>query len=52
MYRAKNQAERYARNLPTYEGRPPFLIVIDVGYSFELCERCCVVLQILPVLQT
>jgi hypothetical protein len=36
MYRAKNQAERYARNLPTYEGRPPFLIVIDVGYSFEL----------------
>ncbi len=36
MYRAKNQAERYARNLPAYEGRPPFLIVIDVGYSFEL----------------
>ena len=36
MYRAKNQAERYARNLPSYEGRPPFLIVVDVGYSFEL----------------
>jgi len=36
MLRAKNQAESYARALPAYEGRPPFLIVVDVGHCFEL----------------
>jgi hypothetical protein len=36
MQRARNQAERYARALPASEGRPPFLVVVDVGYSIEL----------------
>lgn len=36
MVRAKNQAESYARALPAHEGRPPFLIVVDVGHCFEL----------------
>ena len=31
LVKARNQAERYARALPSYEGRPPFLIVADVG---------------------
>ncbi|MEX2536661.1 MAG: DNA methyltransferase [Trueperaceae bacterium] len=36
MQRAKNQAERYARSLPVEEGRPPFLLVVDVGHTIEL----------------
>ncbi len=36
MLRAHGQAQQYARNLPASEGRPPFLIVIDVGHSIEL----------------
>jgi hypothetical protein len=36
MLRAKGQAEQYARNLPANEGRPPFLMVIDVGHTIEL----------------
>lgn len=39
MQRAKTQAERYARGLPKEEipdGRPPFLIVCDVGHQFEI----------------
>jgi hypothetical protein len=36
MFRARGQAEQYARALPTDEGRPPFLIVVDVGHSIEL----------------
>ncbi len=36
MRRAKEQAERYARLLPPEEGRPPFLIVVDVGHVIEL----------------
>lgn len=36
MEAARNQAERYARNLPSEEGRPPFILVVDVGYSFEI----------------
>ena len=36
MYRARGQAEQYARALPSEEGRPPFLIVVDVGHSIEL----------------
>src|ERR1700676_4843834 len=36
MLRARNQAEQYAKALPTADGWPPFLIVVDVGYSIEL----------------
>jgi len=36
MLRARGQAEQYARALPTEEGRPPFLVVVDVGHSIEL----------------
>ena len=36
MLRARGQAENYARNLPPDEGRPPFLVVIDVGNVIEL----------------
>ena len=36
MLRARSQAEGYARALPAHEGRPPFLIVLDVGHRFEL----------------
>lgn len=36
MLRARGQAEQYARALPAEEGRPPFLIVADVGRSIEL----------------
>ncbi|QDU86846.1 hypothetical protein Pla175_01990 [Pirellulimonas nuda] len=36
MQRAVGQAERYARSLPPDEGRPPFLLVVDVGHSLRL----------------
>jgi hypothetical protein len=36
MRRARGQAEQYVRALPPSEGNPPFLVVVDVGYSFEL----------------
>jgi predicted Rdx family selenoprotein len=39
MQRAKEQAQRYARALPREEvadGRPPFLVVVDVGHSLAL----------------
>jgi len=36
MLRARGQAENYARALPAEEGRPPFLITIDVGNRIEL----------------
>ncbi len=36
MLRARGQAERYAKALPTSEGWPPFLITVDIGHSFEL----------------
>jgi SAM-dependent methyltransferase len=36
MMAARGQAEQYARALPTIEGRPPFLIVVDVGHSIAL----------------
>jgi hypothetical protein len=36
MIRARGQAEAYAKALPTSEGWPPFLIVVDVGHSIEL----------------
>src|SRR6185312_12685670 len=36
LLRARSQAEQYARALPANEGRPPFLIVLDVGSRIEL----------------
>jgi len=36
MMKARGQAESYARALPTAEGWPPFLIVVDVGFSIEV----------------
>ena len=36
MQQAKGQAEGYARDLPIAEGYPPFLIVCDVGFCFDL----------------
>jgi hypothetical protein len=36
MLRARSQAEGYARALPAAEGRPPFLVVVDVGNRIEL----------------
>lgn len=36
MYKAKGQAEGYAHALPATEGRPPFLVVVDVGHCIEL----------------
>jgi hypothetical protein len=34
--KAYHQARAYIRDLPAEEGRPPFLIVCDVGYVIEL----------------
>ena len=36
LLRARAQAESYARALPANEGRPPFLVVVDVGHVIEL----------------
>jgi hypothetical protein len=36
LLRARAQAEAYARALPADEGRPPFLLVVDVGNVIEL----------------
>ena len=36
LMRARSQAEEYARALPADEGRPPFLIVVDVGHTLDL----------------
>jgi hypothetical protein len=36
MLAARGQAEQYAKALPVEEGWPPFLVVVDVGFSFEL----------------
>lgn len=36
LLRARTQAERYARALPVAEGRPPFVVVVDVGRVIEL----------------
>ena len=36
MIRARGQAESYAKALPVSEGWPPFLIIVDVGHTFEL----------------
>ncbi|RPE65079.1 type II restriction/modification system DNA methylase subunit YeeA [Tibeticola sediminis] len=36
LLRARQQAEDYARALPAEEGRPPFVVVVDVGHVIEL----------------
>lgn len=36
MLRAHSQAMGYARALPVAEGRPPFVLVVDVGHVIEL----------------
>ncbi len=36
MRKAHAQAQGYARALPLAEGRPPFIVVVDVGHSIEL----------------
>ncbi|MGC9452303.1 MAG: class I SAM-dependent DNA methyltransferase [Oceanipulchritudo sp.] len=36
MVRAKRQAEDYVHCLPVEEGRPPFILVVDVGHSIEI----------------
>jgi hypothetical protein len=36
MVRAKRQGEDYVHALPLKEGRPPFLLVVDVGHSIEI----------------
>jgi hypothetical protein len=36
MKKAYHQAENYVRTLPSEEGRPPFIVVIDVGRSIQL----------------
>ncbi|MDR0466673.1 MAG: class I SAM-dependent DNA methyltransferase, partial [Deltaproteobacteria bacterium] len=36
MQKARRQGEDYIRSLPAGEGRPPFLIVADVGFCFDL----------------
>lgn len=36
MAGAKQQAESYAKALPTAEGWPPFIIVVDVGHMIEI----------------
>lgn len=36
MLAAQRQADTYIRALPSDEGRPPFIVVVDVGRSIEL----------------
>jgi hypothetical protein len=36
LLKARQQAENYARALPAAEGRPPFVVVVDVGHVIEL----------------
>lgn len=36
LLRARSQAEGYARALPATEGRPPFVLVVDVGTVIEV----------------
>ena len=36
LLRARSQAEGYARAMPASEGRPPFVVVVDVGHRIEL----------------
>ncbi|MCE9611018.1 MAG: hypothetical protein K8R23_12560 [Chthoniobacter sp.] len=36
MWKARGQAERYARSLPADHPNAPFLLVVDVGHSIEV----------------
>jgi hypothetical protein len=36
LLRARSQGEAYARALPAAEGRPPFVLVVDVGTVIEV----------------
>ena len=36
MRNAREQAETYAKRLPSAEGWPPFLVIVDVGHVIEL----------------
>lgn len=36
LLRARSQGENYARALPAIEGRPPFVLVVDVGTVIEI----------------
>ena len=36
LLRARSQGENYARSLPAAEGRPPFVLVVDVGTVIEV----------------
>ena len=36
LLRARSQGEAYARALPAHEGRPPFVLVVDVGTVIEV----------------
>jgi hypothetical protein len=36
MLAAHSQADNYVRALPADEGRPPFIVIVDVGRSIEL----------------
>ena len=36
MKKARGQGERYIRSLPAADGRPPFLLVVDVGHVIEV----------------
>lgn len=36
LLRARSQGEAYARALPSAEGRPPFVLVVDVGTVIEV----------------
>ena len=36
LLRARSQGEGYARALPAVEGRPPFVLVVDVGNLIEV----------------
>src|SRR5689334_1302582 len=36
MIKARGQAERYVRSLPVSEPNPPFLLIVDVGHTFEV----------------
>jgi len=35
MIQARAQAEEYANGIPANEGRPPFILISDVGFSIE-----------------
>jgi hypothetical protein len=39
MLRARHLAENYAQVLPGVEGRPPFLMAVDVGHASKHCAQ-------------